>query len=187
MTLGAGAISAMPRTKKPAGTAVDHRNGRRIEIGAVEPLARFGLPKRVPAWSASTRKAWAGAWADPVHVMWSVGDRPILLRWADALERAVRCLVDADADPIGTGSMGQPVENPLYGIADRALRVARECEQQLGIGALNRSRLGIEAVGAVRSLAELNAEYGPGAGGGDDDDDDPRVGGGVVAGSVVPG
>lgn len=163
----------MPRTKKAAGTAVDRRNGRRMELAAAVPLARFGLPKRTPPWSPSTRKAWAGLWADPVTRLLSVSDRPVLLRWADALERASRALVQADADPIATGSQGQPVENPLYGIADKALRVARECEQQLGVGALNRNRLGVEAASAMRSLAELNALLDDDQD--DDDDDDPRL------------
>lgn len=162
----------MPRTKKAAGQAVDRRNGRRIELAAAVPLAKFSLPRREPAWSPPTRKAWAGAWADPVHSLWSVSDRPILLRWADALERAACALVEADKSPVGTGSMGQPVENPLYGVADKALRVARECEAQLGIGPLNRNRLGLEAASAHKSLAELNATLDDDP---DDDDDDPRL------------
>jgi hypothetical protein len=176
----------MPRTKKPAGTAVDHRNGRRIELTAAVQLARFGLPRRVPAWSAATRRAWAALWDDPISSLLSAVDRPVLLRWADALERGTRALADADADPIGTGSMGQPVENPLYGIAQKALSVAKDCEAQLGVGALHRARLGIETTHAVKSLNELNAGYAPGAGGGDVDDDDPRAGG-SVAGSVISG
>lgn len=160
----------MPRTKKAAGQAVDKRNGRQLEIGAAVPLLKFGLPKRSPAWSPSTRKAWAALWDDPITKLWSAVDRPILLRWADALERAVRALADADADPIAKGSQGQPVENPLYGVADKALRAARECEAQLGIGALNRNRLGLEAATAHKSLAELNATLDDDQ----DDDDDPR-------------
>lgn len=161
----------MPRTKSAAGTTVDRRNGRRIELSAAAPLEMFVLPRRSPAWSAPTKDAWAGAWADPVRRLWSVADKPLLLRWADAVERAARALKAADKSPVGKGSMGQEVENPLYGVADKALRVARECEAQLGIGPLNRNRLGLEAASAARSLAELNATLDDGQ---DDDDDDPR-------------
>jgi hypothetical protein len=161
----------MPRTSRPAGSTVDKRNGRRIEIGAAVPLEKFGLPKRTPPWSPSTRKAWAALWDDPIRKLWSVIDRPVLLRWADAQERAVRALALADLDPISKGSMGQEVENPLYGVADKAVRVAQACEAQLGVGALNRNRLGIEAAGAFRSLAEVNAAFADEPEG---DDADPR-------------
>ena len=169
----------MPRTKKPAGQAVDRRNGRRVEIGP-SSLARFELPRRQPAWLVETKRAWSALWDDPVTATLSPVDRPVLLRWADALDRAVRALAAADADPVATGSMGQPVENPLYGVADKAVRVAQACESQLGIGALNRARLGIEVTTAARSLAQLNERYGPG-GGGDDDEPDPRT----IQGTVI--
>src|ERR1700734_1321692 len=134
----------MPRTSKPAGTAVDRRNGRRTEIAA-SVLAKFALPKRTSGepWLLETRKAWSSLWTDPVATALTPVDRPVLLRWADAIDRASRSLELADADPISTGSMGQEVESPYYGIADKALRVAQACEAQLGVGALNRARLGI--------------------------------------------
>ena len=159
----------MPRTKKAAGTAVDRRNGRRAEIGAAAPIGKFSLPKRTDgrAWSLETKKAWTLVWQDPVSRVWSVADRPVLLRWAEALHRAEWSLKEADADPIATGSMGQAVESPYYGIADKAVRVVQACEAQLGVGPLNRSRLGLEFTSAQRSLAELNAMFT------DEDDDEP--------------
>lgn len=173
----------MPRTKKAPGTAVDRRNGRRAEVAA-SALAKFALPKRtvgvdpktgaaisVP-WRLETRKAWSALWSDPVASALTPVDRPVLLRWADALDRAQRHLELGDADPIAKGSMGQAVESPHYGIADKALRVAQACEAQIGIGALNRARLGIAILQEQVSLADLNARIAQG--GGDDDDDDPR-------------
>lgn len=108
-------------------------------------------------------------WDDPVASALTPVDRPVLLRWADALDRAALNLELGDADPIAKGSMGQAVESPHYGIADKALRVAAQCEAQLGVGALNRARLGIAIVAERASLADLNA----------------RIMGGVVAGEVV--
>src|SRR5215469_386830 len=98
----------MPRTKKPAGAAVDKRNGRRAEL-ARSALERFALPRRAPAWRLETRRAWTALWADPVASALTPVDRPVLLRWADAIDRAARSLEMADADPIATGSMGQEV------------------------------------------------------------------------------
>lgn len=161
----------MPRTKKAPGTAVDKRNGRRTEILA-SSLAKFVLPKRSSGepWRLETKRAWAALWDDPVAGALTPVDRPVLLRWADAIDRAQRHLELGDADPIATGSMGQAVESPHYGIADKAVRVAQACEAQLGVGALNRARLGIAILQERESMDALNARI---AGGGDDDDD-PR-------------
>jgi len=161
----------MPRTKKAAGTAVDRRNGRRTEVAA-SSLVKFSLPKHDPPWRLETRKAWTALWADPVASALTPVDRPVLLRWADSIDRAARSLEQADADPIATGSMGQEVESPYYGIADKALRTAERCEAQLGVGALNRARLGIAILSERASLADLNERIM--SSGGSDDDDDPR-------------
>ena len=162
----------MPRTKKAAGTAVDRRNGRRAGLEAAEQLRKFGLPRRDGReWSAETRKSWNLLWRDPVASLWSLADRQILLRWADAIDRYWWAIVLADAEPESEGSMGQTIENPLYGVADKAIRVAERCEAQLGVGALNRAKLGVETASATKSLMDLNAAL---AEGGDDDDDDPR-------------
>jgi hypothetical protein len=162
----------MPRTKKAPGTAVDTRNGRRTEIAA-SSLARFSLPKRADgrAWALETRKAWTALWSDPVAAALTPVDRPVLLRWADAVDRAQRHLELGDAKPIAHGSMGQEVESPHYGIADKALRTAQACEAQLGVGALHRARLGIAIVEGRQSLMDLNARIAQASG---DDDDDPR-------------
>ena len=162
----------MPRTKKAAGTAVDRRNGRRTEVAASQ-LPKFALPKRTSGepWRLETRKAWSALWLDPVASALTPVDRPVLLRWADAVDRAAHSLERADANPIATGSMGQEVESPYYGIADKALRVAQACEAQLGVGALNRARLGIAILQERVSLADLNAKIMEGGG---SDDVDPR-------------
>lgn len=163
----------MPRTKKPAGQAVDRRNGRRTELQAAGAgLEQFELPPRRPPWTAETRLAWDGAWADPVRQSWTVGDRPLLLRWADSIDRAARALRRADRKPLVLGSVGQVTEHPSYMTAKSALQIAEKCEAQLGFGALNRARLGLTIGQAKRTLADLNAEFAGGA----EDDDDPRLG-----------
>lgn len=162
----------MPRTKKAAGAAVDRRNGRRTEIAA-SSLAQFPLPKRSgESCRLETRKAWNALWSDPVATALTPVDRPVVIRWAHSIDRALWALEQADAEPIAHGSMGQEVESPYYGIADKALRVAAQCEAQLGVGALNRARLGIALVAGEQSLMDLNARIAQA--GGDDDDDDPR-------------
>lgn len=171
----------MPRAKKAAGTAADPRNGARLELPAVGGLKKFSLPRRDQGWLPETQKAWRGLWADPVHAVWTVADRPLLLRWAEHVDRAARALAQADAQPVVRGHAGQPVESPHYAIADKALRVAADVEKQLGVGALNRARLGLVIVEGRKTIDQVNAAYTTGAGtdrGPVDDprrDDDPRT------------
>lgn len=150
----------MPRTKKPAGQAVDQRNGRRAELAltGAGQLERFDLPPRRPAWLAESRAAWEGAWADPISQAWTTGDRPILLRWIDAVDRAARSLHRADRKPVVLGGNMQVTEHPSYGTAARSIATAEKCEQQLGFGALNREKLGFTIATARKSLADLNRE-----------------------------
>jgi hypothetical protein len=162
----------MPRTKKPAGQAVDSRNGRRAELmlTGTGQLQRFDLPSRRPAWLAESRAAWEGAWADPISQAWTAADRPILLRWIDAVDRAMRSLKRGDRKPVVVGGNGQITEHPSYGTAARSIATAEKCEAQLGFGALNRERLGFTIATARKSLEELNRELDEGLG----DEDDPR-------------
>lgn len=162
----------MPRTRKPAGQAVDPRNGRRAELvlSGSGRLERFELPSRRPAWLAESRAAWEGAWADPISQAWTAADRPILLRWIDAVDRAMRSLRRADRKPVVIGGNAQVTEHPSYGTAARAVTTAEKCEAQLGFGALNRERLGFTIATARKSLEDLNRELDEGSG----DDDDPR-------------
>lgn len=162
----------MPRTKKPAGQAADRRNGRReIELAGAGGLARFALPPKRPAWAVETRAAWEGAWLDPIHQAWTEGDRPILLRWADSVDRASRALRRADRLPVVLGGNGQVTEHPSYLTAKSAIQVAERCEAQLGFGALNRERLGFTIASARKSLMDLNRELDS-----EVEDDDPRLG-----------
>jgi hypothetical protein len=150
----------VPRTKKPAGRAVDPRNGRRAELEvAAGGLARFELPPRRPAWLVITQEAWEGAWSDGVASMWTPGDRPLLLRWADSIDRAARALRRADRKPVVIGGNMQLTEHPSYMTAKSALATAERCEAQLGFGALNRNRLGLTVAAAQKSLLELNDQF----------------------------
>lgn len=151
----------MPKTKKPAGTAVNPRNGRRLELAVTDAgrLERFELPPRRPPWSLETLDAWDGAWADPVCEAWTAGDRPILLRWADAIDRASRALRRGDRKPVVVGGNGQITEHPSYGTAKAERSTIEKCEQQLGFGALNRNRLGLTITSARQSLEDLNRSF----------------------------
>ena len=166
----------VPRTKKAAGQAVDIRNGRRAELVAVEG-GRVEPPENL---SPHALELWDAYWADPVAAVQTAVDRGVLLRWISEYDRYVRLIAEADLSPLVRGSQGQDVANPLYKIADRALAAAERCEKQLGIGALNRSSLGIAVMAERRSLADMNSRYGGGGAHADGDGtpatrQDPRV------------
>lgn len=148
----------MPRTKKPAGTAVRPYNGRRAELLEVAG-GRMDPPDGL---SAQALTIWEAYWDDTVSSVQSSVDRGLLARWITEYDRYLRVVAEADMRPLVTGSTGQDVENPLYKIAYRALEAAERCERQLGVGALNRSHLGIAVITEQKSLADMNARYGGG-------------------------
>lgn len=127
---------------------------------------------------AEARAQWDAYWEDAAAQVQTAADRGVVLRWADAVNRYLITLGEADEQPLVAGSTGQMVENPLYKIADRALATIERCEKQLGIGALNRAGLGIAVINEARSLQEMNSRYGGGVDGGDsapaEAEEDPR-------------
>lgn len=157
--------------------AVDRRNGQKLALPAVA-LARFSLPRRADGqkWDLRTQRMWRALWDDErLASALSPVDRELLLRWAEAVDDAVKARARAWESPISTGSMKQEVESPFFGIAAKALATAEKCEAQIGVGALNRARLGIAILAEARSLADLSAAF-PGDGGGDGGERDPRRG-----------
>lgn len=164
----------MPRTKKPAGKAIDQRNGRRAEIEATPIEAPTINRKR---FLAVTLAAWDAYWADAVAATQTQADLVVALTWIESVDQYWRLKRAADNEPTTEGSMGQTVVSPLYAAADRALQAAERAGRQLGIGAKNRADLGLALVAEAHSLAKVNERYRPPptAGGRDDDDDDPRV------------
>jgi P27 family predicted phage terminase small subunit len=161
----------MPRTRKPAGTAVDHRNGRRADLSVVAGR-RFDAPDGL---CDEAYAAWDTYWDDRVAQVQTPVDRTVLLRWLTELDRYVRLMAVADSNPVVQGYNGQPVENPMYGVAYKALAAVQACEKQMGMGALNRSALGIAVITETKSLRDLNTRYGGGDGPRAVPKPDPRV------------
>jgi P27 family predicted phage terminase small subunit len=164
----------MPRAKKPPGTAVDRRNGARLAVVGSGQVERMPPPAGL---STTTRRAWEAFWDDRQAALLTPSSTIVLMRWADALDRYLRCIAEADKEPIVTGSTGQEAMNPLYKVADQARATLEACERQLGIGGINAASLGLAAISEARSLADMNARYAEDdeSGGGDERDDDPRL------------
>lgn len=167
----------MPRTKKPAGSTVDKRNGRRLELAASGgALVAPDIDR--DAFLPETLQQWDAYWSDPVAASQTPADRMIVLTWLESYDDYRRKKAKANERPLVKGSMGQLVANPMYAVADRSLAVALACARQLGIGAKNRADLGLAIVAEAQTLASVNERYRDRArpaspqGG---DDDDPRI------------
>lgn len=151
----------MPRAKKLPGQAVDRRNGQQAALPVVA-LERFGLPRRSDGlkYDVRTQRMWRALWDDSrLSSVLAPVDRELVIRWAQSVDDWIKAVERARADPVTTGSMGQEVASPFYSIASQALAVAERCEAQLGIGALNRARLGIAILAEAKGLADLSDGY----------------------------
>ena len=97
-------------------------------------------------------------------------DAVIAVRWAKNSDRYLRLIAEADREPVVIGSTGQPRYSSIYDLALKLEASVRDDEKQLGIGPLNRLRLGAQLTENAKSLAELNAEADHA-----EQDDDPRA------------
>src|SRR5258708_5654000 len=147
----------MPRAKKPPGTAVDPRNGQQEMALPAVPLGRFALPRRSDGldYELRTRRVWKALWDDRrLSATLSPVDRELVIRWAESVDDWLKALKSAWESPISTGSTGQDVASPYFAIAAQAMAVAVECERQIGIGALNRTKLGYAMLAEHSSLLD---------------------------------
>lgn len=163
----------MPRTKKPAGTAVDRRNGRRAEVAGVRTVLVPDIDRA--AFLPASLEQWDAYWADPVAASQTPADLMMVRTWIEAYDDYRRKRAMADKEPLVLGSQGQQVANPMYQIANQALAFALQCAKQLGIGAKNRADLGMAIGAEAQTLAAVNDRYRSTAVRRDDDDDDPRL------------
>jgi hypothetical protein len=143
------------------------RNAR--DIGTVSKLPT-ATPDPPPRLCAAARDAWHAYWGDVIAGVVRPGDASLVDRWVRNVDRYHRMLRLADKEPVVEGSTGQQKPNGLYDLAFKIEASIKTDEQQLGIGPLNRLRLGVKFAEGARSLADLTAEVEEG-----DDDDDPRA------------
>lgn len=140
------------------------------DIGLVD---KAGVAPRMPSGLCSAAEAaWDAFWNDALSGVMRNPDGALVLRWVKNLDRYHRLMAAADGEPIVTGSTGQYRVNPGYDLALKIEASIKADEAQLGIGPLNRLRLGVALQESAKSLADLNAEADDDD---DSDDDDPRL------------
>jgi len=142
------------------------RNAR--DVGTVTTL-HTGPPDPPARLCVAAKAAWTAYWGDVIAGVVRPGDASLVDRWVHNVDRYHRMLRLADKDPVVEGSTGQMKPNGLYDLAFKIEASIKTDEQQLGIGPLNRLRLGVKFAEGVKSLADLTAEAEEG------DDDDPRA------------
>jgi hypothetical protein len=163
----------VPRTKKPPGQAADPRNGRQAELQVVE---RSEAPSTPDGLKRDASVAlWSSYWSDAISGLVQTAEIALVERWVRNVDRYSVLMAVADAEPMVEGSMGQPKENPAYGLALKLEASIRADEAQLGYGPKNRAALGIAVVAQKASLADLNARYGGGDVGPNSPPEDPRL------------
>ncbi len=144
-----------PPPKAAARRQRSHRD-MGTDIGAPQ---RPGRPPTMPAGLCrQAQTAWTAYWKDAVSGVMRSSDTALVQRWVRNVDRYYRLVAEADREPVVGGSMGQPRGNPIYQLALKIEDSIREAEKQLGIGPLNRLRLGVALTESAKSLADLNAE-----------------------------
>lgn len=152
----------------PAPKPIDQRQRRgRNDLGAVAKVAN--CPPPPPRICADAKVAWAAYWSDVVAGVVRASDTSLVQRWAANMDRYHRIIRMADANPVVEGSTGQQKANGLYDLALKIEASIKADEQQMGIGPLNRLRLGVKLTEGAKSLSDLTAEVDG------DDGDDPRL------------
>jgi hypothetical protein len=162
----------MPRTKKPAGTAVNPRNGRQVELESTAVGAEPDIDRS--KFEPMALAMWDSYWDDAISSTQTPADIMVALNWIENYNDYRLHKAAADQEPLVEGSMGQIVANPLYAVANQALQAAERAAKQMGIGAKNRADLGVTIVQGKQALDELNRRYLGEEGADDDPDDDPR-------------
>ena len=162
----------MPRTKKPAGAAVDPRNGRRVELPTTTSAGQPAIDR--DQFMPLSLAMWDAYWADGASVTQTPADVMFARIWIEGYDDYLRKRAEADLTPLVKGSMGQQVANPLYAVAKDSLNHAISAARQLGIGAKNRADLGITLLAEKQALDDINRSYVQPDGADDGADDDPR-------------
>lgn len=125
-------------------------------VGAVDSVGN--APQMPRGLCRSAQIAWQAYWGDVVSGVTRESDISLVMRWIKDVDRFHRLIAEADAAPMVTGSTGQQVVNPIYTFCLKLRAAIERDEAQLGIGPLNRMRLGAVFTETQKTLADLKRE-----------------------------
>lgn len=154
-----GRRSPLPARKKPPGTRQDNRRQRSSGLAIVPPsgVATPAVPKPPAGLLVSTQTAWVQFWSSiTASAATEDVDMVLVERWIFARDEWQRALNAVRRKRLVSGSMHQPVLNPLASWVQSREAVMAKLEEQLGVGPKNRSHLGITIGQAQLTIHELN-------------------------------
>ena len=147
----------MPAQRKPAERR-QRTNTPDIGIVRALPSAAPMVPKPEPHWRPGVVEGWNDYWSSPMagQVM-KPTDAPALKRLFEWRHRLLIALDAFDAEPIVTGSTGQPTMSPWAQEVHRLEAEVGKLEDKFGLTPLARLKLGVTFEEGV-SLAQRNAQ-----------------------------
>ena len=107
-------------------------------------------------WLKRTREAWERLHRSEIAQVIQLLDGELLLHWARCIDERERAFRAFTRGRYVEGSRGQPRLSPAWRLYQDLSAEIRQVEQQLGIGGLNRFRLGLtfgQAADALNALA----------------------------------
>jgi hypothetical protein len=126
-------------------------------LGIVAQTAAIEAPEAPGGLLKATQTEWSTYWSSPAAALVMAQDIPSLERLFTLKDERRRCLAATRKQRVVTGSMGQPVVNPLAKHLLALDAAIDRLEAAFGITPMGRLRLGAQFGEARRSLADLNA------------------------------
>lgn len=154
----------MPRSKKPAGQAIDSRNGRQVELTSTNRDKAPAVPRGLKF--QSSKQLWQTYWSDVISGLVHPSETMIVERWIRNTDRYRTLTASVDENSIyitkdESGDVVDTLVNPAFSMALKLEASIRADEAQIGYGPKNRAALGIAVVQQQMSLAEMNQRYRP--------------------------
>ena len=123
-------------------------------------MAPAGVDRPPPATpkglQPGAQRRWRKLWVSPVAGLIDLdADGEALERWIHCVSERERLQSLADKTPLVTGSTGQLVANPLYGVIRGLSREIARLEDHFGLTPLGRMRLGFVQTQVDRGRADL--------------------------------
>lgn len=138
------------------------RGAKTADIGKIVALptpVRPVIPAPSAHWRTEVVEGWSDFWCSPLAgpAVMKVTDGPALRRLFDLRHRLLDAMDDFDAEPIVTGSTGQPTMSPWAQEVHRLEAAVGRLETSFGLTPLARLKLGVTYEEGV-NLAGRNAQ-----------------------------